>query len=243
MIELSLKLIIAHLIGDFLFQPTRWVEDKRSKKLRSPFLYWHMLVHAILLALFLQFEMDYAKGVLVVLSSHFAIDVIKLYLNGKIGRRLLFFSDQVLHLVVIGWVVYSYEPFKFPIDTFFEPPSLMLIASLLTVSIVSGIIMKVVMSQWVIDEDGKDDSLPGAGFNIGILERLLTFTFIVLNQWQAIGFLIAAKSVLRFSDLSRAKNRRLTEYILIGTLISFGLAITIGLGYLYLLKMYAATLP
>jgi len=52
-----------------------------------------------------------------------------------------------------------------------------------------------------------------------------------MNEWQAIGFLIAAKSVFRFGDLSRAKDRKLTEYILIGTLLSFGFAILIGLLY------------
>ena len=67
-----------------------------------------------------------------------------------------------------------------------------------------------------------------------MLERLLVFGFIVLQQWPAIGWLIAAKSILRFSDLSRAKDRKLTEYVLIGTLLSFSLAIFIGLLYRYL---------
>jgi len=64
-----------------------------------------------------------------------------------------------------------------------------------------------------------------------MLERLLVFVLIILEQWSAIGFLITAKSVLRFSDISKAKDRKLTEYILIGTLLSFGLAILVGLGY------------
>jgi hypothetical protein len=51
----------------------------------------------------------------------------------------------------------------------------------------------------------------------------------VTSNWQAIGFLIAAKSVFRFGDLSQSKDRKLTEYILIGTLLSFGIAITTGL--------------
>ena len=33
--------------------------------------------------------------------------------------------------------------------------------------------------------------------------------------------------------LSKAKDRKLTEYVLIGTLISFMLAIIAGLGYVY----------
>ena len=90
------------------------------------------------------------------------------------------------------------------------------------------------MGKWSLLEDVNTDSLPSAGKTIGILERLFVFTFIVLGQWSAIGFLLAAKSVFRFSDLSRAKDRKLTEYILIGTLLSFGLAVLIGLAYLSL---------
>jgi len=84
-----------------------------------------------------------------------------------------------------------------------------------------------------MEEDKTEDSLKNAGQFIGILERLFVFAFILLNQWSAIGLLIAAKSVFRFGDLSRAKDRKLTEYILIGTLLSFGLAIATGLAYKY----------
>jgi hypothetical protein len=58
----------------------------------------------------------------------------------------------------------------------------------------------------------------------------------VLNQWSAIGLLITAKSVFRFGDLSKAKNRKLTEYVLIGTLLSFGIAIAVGLLFNFVIK-------
>ena len=93
------------------------------------------------------------------------------------------------------------------------------------------------MSYWKLEENTENDSLKNAGKYIGILERLFVFGFILLNQWQAIGLLITAKSVFRFSDLTKAKDRRLTEYILIGTLLSFGLAICMGLIYQYLQKL------
>ncbi|MFV0501856.1 MAG: hypothetical protein ACK5MH_09735 [Bacteroidales bacterium] len=43
-----------------------------------------------------------------------------------------------------------------------------------------------------------------------------------------IGFLLAAKSIFRFGDLKDSKDRKLTEYILIGTLLSFAVAIATG---------------
>jgi hypothetical protein len=46
---------------------------------------------------------------------------------------------------------------------------------------------------------------------------------------EAVGFLLAAKSVFRFGDLKDDHDRMRTEYVLIGTLLSFGIAIGISL--------------
>jgi hypothetical protein len=93
--------------------------------------------------------------------------------------------------------------------------------------------MKTIISKWNLKEYTEEASLENAGAYIGMLERLFVFAFIITNHWEGVGFLIAAKSVFRFGDLSKAKDRKLTEYILIGTLLSFGLAIIFGLGYEY----------
>jgi hypothetical protein len=69
------------------------------------------------------------------------------------------------------------------------------------------------------------DELPNAGKLIGILERVLALTFILIGQYQAVGFLIAAKSVLRYKDTDTLK----TEYVLIGTMLSFGIAVVLGI--------------
>jgi hypothetical protein len=60
---------------------------------------------------------------------------------------------------------------------------------------------------------------------------MFVFAFVVTGNWEAIGFLLAAKSVFRFGDLKESKDRKLTEYVLIGTLISFGIAILVGVIY------------
>jgi hypothetical protein len=106
----------------------------------------------------------------------------------------------------------------------------MFLLAVLFLSYPSSIIMKVIFSKWNLSKIvSEKESLEDAGTYIGILERILVFIFIVLNQWAAVGFLITAKSVFRFGDLSAAKERKLTEYVLIGTLISFGIAIITGL--------------
>ncbi|MEP2348754.1 MAG: DUF3307 domain-containing protein, partial [Algoriphagus sp.] len=42
-----IKLILAHLIGDFLLQPTSWVKEKENRKAASPKLYIHVLIHGL----------------------------------------------------------------------------------------------------------------------------------------------------------------------------------------------------
>jgi hypothetical protein len=67
--------------------------------------------------------------------------------------------------------------------------------------------------------------LERAGRWIGSFERIITLLLVLMQQYAAIGFIITAKSILRFSDRELHK----TEYVLVGTLMSFGIAITIGI--------------
>lgn len=234
MISFALALLLAHIIGDFVLQPDHWVAKKRKKKHFSPILYLHIGVHALAMLLLLQFQLKYWLGFIIILLSHFLIDLFKLHLEGRYHRGWLFALDQAAHLIVILVVVYAYHPFFISFDSLLGPAALLFLFAIFSVTSVSAILMRLLMSRWPLPEDSAQDSLPQAGKYIGMLERLLVFGFIVLQQWSAIGWLIAAKSILRFSDLSRAKDRKLTEYVLIGTLLSFSLAILTGLLYLYL---------
>jgi hypothetical protein len=65
---------------------------------------------------------------------------------------------------------------------------------------------------------------------IGILERALVFVFVLSNQYAAIGFLVAAKSILRFGEVKDNSNRMEAEYIIIGTLSSILFALLVGMG-------------
>lgn len=70
--------------------------------------------------------------------------------------------------------------------------------------------------------------LPNAGKWIGFLERILILTFIFTDNIEGIGFLLAAKSIFRFGELNRSKDLKVTEYVLIGTFLSFTVAILTG---------------
>ncbi|MBP8155648.1 MAG: DUF3307 domain-containing protein, partial [Leadbetterella sp.] len=40
MIAWVLKLTLAHLLGDFMFQPDKWIENKNRKTYKSKYLYY-----------------------------------------------------------------------------------------------------------------------------------------------------------------------------------------------------------
>ena len=160
----------------------------------------------------------------------------KINLHKKGNARWLFAADQSAHLLVIIGMSLIYIPDYTISESLFSQQNLFLLLCLLLLTSTYSVIMQVLMSRWVVKEDEENQSLPAAGKYIGMLERVFIFAFVLLNQWSAIGFLITAKSVFRFGDLSRAKDRKLTEYILIGTLLSFGLAILTGLIYIHLMK-------
>lgn len=234
MIVLIIKLLVAHVLGDFVLQPNRWIEAKKKETYKSKYFYLHGVIHLIALLVVLEFKVSYWPYIIGIVVSHLLIDLLKLNLETKLNTRLLFGLDQLLHLIIVGLVAYSNAPYAIQLKQIYTPKALLLVLAVLLLSFVSSIIMKIVMSKWILEEDKSEDSLENAGKYIGILERLFVFGFILLNQWSAIGLLIAAKSVFRFGDLSRAKDRKLTEYILIGTLMSFGLAISTGLLYQYI---------
>ncbi|WP_421869614.1 DUF3307 domain-containing protein [Marinoscillum sp.] len=232
--QLLLQLLLAHIIGDFLIQPKKWVESKQKHAVRSRYLYLHLLVHLLALLATLQFQIgQYWQVIVIIIITHYAIDLSKIYLQRHVNRVLLFALDQLAHLVVILLICHAYDPFDIGGLNISQPQLLLTLIALLCLTSVASIIIKVITSQWKFKEK---KSLKGAGAYIGMLERLFVFLFIIYDQWEAIGFLITAKSVFRFGDLSKAKDRKLTEYILIGTLLSFALAVIIGLTYLYLLQ-------
>ncbi len=234
MMVLLLKLILAHLIGDFFLQPQQWVKDKEKNQLKSVWLYVHVAIHIALMFIII-WDLSYTIMILCIGVSHLVIDALKLILQRKKNKRLLFLIDQVLHLLSIVVLASLFSKYDFDITSASNPRLLLLLTSVAFLTAPTSIIMKIIFSKWNIAKLTKDnESLQDAGKYIGILERLLVFIFIVVGHWEAVGFLITAKSVFRFGDLTASKERKLTEYILIGTLISFGIAITTSLIYLNL---------
>jgi len=224
------KLLLAHLIGDFLLQPMRWVVHKEANKFRSKYLYFHILLHFVV-TMALLWNTQYLKLVAIIVVSHYFIDLAKLYVTPFFKLKSIpFFIDQFLHITVLYICAY-YGNFWEHTIFLFENLNWALVTAIVFVSFPSAIIMGKLLEAMSDKIELDHKSLPNAGKYIGILERLFVLMFIVMGRWEAIGLLIGAKSVFRFNDLKESNNRKLTEYILIGTLLSFGLAILTGIIY------------
>lgn len=180
---------------------------------------------------------------LVIGVSHFAIDLLKLYIKESPWR---FIIDQLLHIIVIVvcWLLYTSQfndlstEFTFGWDS---PKVLIYIASYISVTIPTSILVNELIKKWDLEVNGdksdKSNSLRNAGKWIGIIERFLILTFTLLGKFEPIGFMLAAKSVFRFGDLKNSKDRKRTEYVLVGTLLSFAVSIIVGLLTIQIVKI------
>lgn len=230
------KLLLAHLLGDFIFQPEDWVKEKENKKLRSGKLYLHTLVHA-LLVLLLVWNIRFWPAVAIIAATHLLIDALKLIFQHEKNRRLWFIVDQALHIIVIVIVWYWWDDYSLRMEQFDTRTILIVTTVIVFLTNPSSVIIKNFIAHWTPDKSKSQfNSLPAAGKIIGILERLFVLSFILTNHWEAVGFLLAAKSVFRFGDLKDSHDLKLTEYVLIGTLLSFGIAIASGVLVSWCLK-------
>ena len=97
-------------------------------------------------------------------------------------------------------------------------------------------------SRYLLANTKKFSSL-SAPSSFSPIPRLFVLVFVLNDHWEAVGFLLAAKSVFRFGNLKESHDRKLTEYVLIGTLLSFGIALVVALLIARLLPLVDASSP
>jgi len=120
---------------------------------------------------------------------------------------------------------------------------LIVLASLLCATLVSGYVIGRLINRLLSSEQDArlagtiKSGVVGVGKYIGWLERFLILCFIFIGYYQGIGFILAAKSILRYGEIKSDDDRRFAEYVIVGTLLSFVFAIVIGLAMRRLLGM------
>ena len=220
------KLLLSHLITDFVLQPRSWVNDRNQKHFASARLYLHGLTTASLAYILMGWQ--YWLVASVILITHIVIDGWKSYQQ---QTSTYFLIDQSLHLLVITacwyftfikWseVVVAWQHLNTQV------PLWKTITAFVFLTSPAGILIGQITKPWR-DKLPEAENLANAGKWIGIIERIIILLFVLQNQFSAIGLLVAAKGIIRFNEKDRPEIK--TEYLVIGTLMSIALAVITGL--------------
>lgn len=237
--DLCIALVAAHLLGDFVIQTKKEVENKRN--------IWILFRHTGLIAL--------ASWLLcglwsiwlipvVIFISHTLIDLIKSRLknNGVVP----FVLDQLAHVIIIVLlariIVAVTDPSTGYWIKIFGPvylKTLALLSGVILITRVGGFLIGFLLDpiekelcnslQQHPDTPPVFSGLKNGAMLIGQLERALILLFYMTGEAGGIGFLMAAKSILRVSEVRSRLDKMTAEYIIIGTLMSFGYGIFIAI--------------
>jgi len=248
MADTFLSLLTAHLLGDFLLQSGAMVKNKS----RLAVLSGHVLIVTGVTALILR---GVPVPLLpLVFLTHLLIDFVKARVK---DTATTFVADQCAHiaalfLLAIAWPHAAADGW-WPDDLWqFEPfwyAGLCLVSGFVLAVPAGGHLIgkltaplgrEIQPSSPIQLQSGEASStdapstdyltagLTNGGMYIGWLERFLAMLLVIIGQPSGIGFLIAAKSILRFGEIKDASHRKVAEYIIIGTFLSFGWAILIA---------------
>ena len=226
MIETFAALLLAHALADFAFQTNWMVQNKRQL---TP-----MLAHiAVVLVTAIATTGTLHPLIVVLAALHMAIDAVK---TAYFPNRLRpFLVDQAAHLASLIAIA-ALQPDLWSQGLWAQhlwlPGTMVVLAGGLIVTQAGGYAVGMLMQPWA---GSAPEGLPNGGRVIGTLERGLIYLLILTGQAAGIGFLIAAKSVLRFGAVK--DEGKLSEYVIIGTLASFGWAIVMSAGIMWMLKL------
>lgn len=229
MTRIAIVLIAAHCIADFGLQPD-WLARRKSNPL---LLMLHALIHAAVVYLVLQ-DWTGWQAPAIVFGAHAVIDGVKQ--ATKSTSAAAFALDQTLHaasLLALVWLLVRQDWLTAYTGVGAAP--LIVVAGAVATTRGAGFFIEHFAKNLLTRNNLQVGGLPNGGRLIGQLERALIFLLVLIGQPGGIGFLVAAKSILRFEE---AKNRELAEYVLIGTLLSFSLAIALSAGTDWALKQF-----
>lgn len=233
--SLLLKLCVAHLAGDYLLQSDQDAANKQVGRVLAR----HTLVHALtLIVVGLTAPVQTFglwAGLLLLLLSHAGIDALTSRALAPGIRRLLI--DQVLHAAALVLLVLGLAPGELSNaghwlgqvarqrETWWQ------LAGLLSAVWLGGVVIGLAVRPYASSSGGTDARHAGlarAGRTIGYCERTLIYVFMVTGSQMLIGFVIAAKALMRLPEARDSGTRETAEYYLVGTLFSFVWAVLIG---------------
>ena len=181
--------------------------------------------------------------------GHWLSDSLKIEIRNRnlYKQNTLFIADQLFHVLIIaGLWFWNFHLFDSLFKTFALPfvnyrLSLLLLAYVWLIFPVGYLIKFATQdisptntNQLSPAINTNEQNVEHGGKLIGQFERIIILTLVLLNQYEAIGFLITGKSIIRFADHN--SNLR-SEYVLVGTMMSYAIAILTGVVVNYLIAV------
>lgn len=224
--SLFVNLLLAHFVGDFELQTESLCRQKREKKAGSWFLYVHALV-IFALAFLALWDVQLWYVALAIGMSHLLIDLGKVCI--KKNNVWVFAADQVLHILILAVAAgICVNQFGWNTPNWLNLPVTKILAIVVAFIICrkpANLFIKKTLQFNRVSFPADDSNSFHAGKLIGTMERWLILVFVLIGRYEVIGFLIAAKSIIRFGENDKDK----TEYFLAGTLLSIAIAVGCGL--------------
>lgn len=249
---LWIPLVAGHFIGDFMLQTDEIVSRKAELRVAA----LHAGVVAVVSWLLTGHWGSAWWLIPLLLVTHAAVDLTKIRLDGLLRERdgcagdyldrngglILFLADQAVHLGILLGVTLLVHASPALQATVAGPGAwiqafgpgylevLVLVIGWILATSASGYTLALALSRFESElSERQKAGLRWGGYWIGVTERSLIYLFILLGEPSGIGFLAAAKSVFRIGELKEAEDRKLAEYILIGTLMSFATAMLVAI--------------
>jgi hypothetical protein len=240
MTDTLIALIFAHVLADFVLQTNWMVVNKRNPVALAA----HIAVVLVTICTGALHPALFALA-----AAHLALDVAKTWGPWKgLGP---FIADQALHGLTLylaalwvpdlwaqglwgavpedgGWTASLWPGDS---TTPILPAVYIALTGFVLATRAGGFGIGLFMEPWAASSPA---GLVNGGRAIGNLERSLIFLLVFIGLPEGIGFLIAAKSVLRFGSVS--DDRAVSEYVIIGTLASFGWAIAVSFATMQALR-------
>lgn len=223
-----IAMFLAHLVGDFILQWDRLAQWK-SRELQGV-LFHGLIVTAVTWLFALPFAPGWWQGILFIGIAHTAIDAAQWYYVLPGTPLVRFLLDQFLHLLVIiialtagGFLILN-TPGR---DVGFadsQPYILVYLLGYAFLTMPAWVLLKFV--GYALVKRTGPSFLDGSSKYVGIAERLLAITFVLMGQFLLIPLVAIPRLFLERQQISNRDRRKLYLFEL---LAGISLAILIGL--------------
>jgi uncharacterized membrane protein len=230
--NLLIRFLLAHIAADFILQTGSMV---KTKSWISASMFLHIVIVFALTWLFTGLWLP----AIIVAALHWLVDSLKVSLQKKYPQQeaKLFAADQLIHLltILVVWCWHynlfatTYKAILFPFNSY---KISLLVMGYAFVIWPMAYILKFALQKMAPPEN-EGGNVNQGGKLIGQFERIIILSFVLLGQYEAIGFLITGKGIIRFAE----KEKLASEYVLVGTMMSYAISILTGLSINWLLSL------